>query len=192
MKKKYTYAVIVILMFFVLYFFRRKYRISRTAKRFKNEKEIGNNSGFENKKLESLMKKTGWKSGEPWCMAFVKSVVWKSVKNPTKRKVIDKTLNSGTQSSFANMLNDTTGTFKQITKPKRGDIVIWERMTGCAGTGKGHAGIVLSATKTGIKTIEGNTNEAGSREGTAVLKKERKLDFENCNGLRIKGFFRII
>ena len=77
-------------MFFVLYFFRRKYRISRTARRFTNEKELSGNTGFENERLEKLMKKTGWKSGEAWCMAIVKSVVWKSVKSPKKRKIIQR------------------------------------------------------------------------------------------------------
>ncbi len=41
------------------------------------------------------------------------------------------------------------------------------------GAGKGHAGLVRSVVSGAINTIEGNTNEAGSREGDGVYEKTR-------------------
>ena len=38
------------------------------------------------------------------------------------------------------------------------------------------------------KTIEGNTNAAGSREGDQVAKKMRRYDFNNKHGLCLEGF----
>lgn len=43
-----------------------------------------------------------------------------------------------------------------------------------------HIGIVTGAAGATIQTIEGNTNEAGSREGTAVLRKDRALGLVRC------------
>jgi hypothetical protein len=41
--------------------------------------------------------------------------------------------------------------------------------------GSGHCGIVLGVADGKLRTIEGNTNESGSREGVAVLAKERTI-----------------
>ena len=51
------------------------------------------------------------------------------------------------------------------------------------GGGKGHTGIVESVDVKGerLTAIEGNTNEAGSREGIYVMRRERRL-------IAIKGF----
>jgi hypothetical protein len=61
----------------------------------------------------------------------------------------------------------------QLSKtPKVGDIF----MTVNPKTGKGHTGIVVAVLPGGrIQTIEGNTNQAGSREGTHVIEKERTI-----------------
>lgn len=39
----------------------------------------------------------------------------------------------------------------------------------------GHCGIVVEVTPSGLTTVEGNTNEAGGREGNCVAIKTRKL-----------------
>jgi hypothetical protein len=43
------------------------------------------------------------------------------------------------------------------------------------GDGKGHAGLVRSVVSGSVNTIEGNTNEAGSREGDGVYEKTRAI-----------------
>ena len=41
-----------------------------------------------------------------------------------------------------------------------------------------------------IKTIEGNTNARGGREGYTVAEKKRKIDFKKNHGLRMLGFIK--
>jgi hypothetical protein len=56
--------------------------------------------------------------------------------------------------------------------------------TGPAG-GAGHTGIVEKIEGGALVTVEGNTNAAGSREGTAVLRKtSRRVSADSIN----KGF----
>ena len=50
------------------------------------------------------------------------------------------------------------------------------------GGGTGHTGIVESVSGGFINTIEGNTNESGSRNGIGVFKRQRKINSIN------KGF----
>jgi len=47
------------------------------------------------------------------------------------------------------------------------------------GNGKGHAGLVTRVVSGNIDTIEGNTNEAGSREGDGVYEKTRLVNSIN-------------
>jgi hypothetical protein len=47
------------------------------------------------------------------------------------------------------------------------------------GNGKGHAGLVTRVVSGNIDTIEGNTSEAGSREGDGVYEKTRAVDSIN-------------
>ena len=54
------------------------------------------------------------------------------------------------------------------TKPRRGDLMFWVNSSGM-----GHIGFVTSVTGGEVKTIEGNTNRAGSREGDGVYRKVR-------------------
>ena len=65
------------------------------------------------------------------------------------------------------------------TIPIAGDIFIMD-----FGKGVGHTGFVEKVEGLNIHTIEGNTNEDGSREGYAVCRRTRKIT-------GIKGFIRI-
>ena len=66
----------------------------------------------------------------------------------------------------------------RVTEPQPGDIFIMD-----FGKGLGHTGIVEQADETFIYTIEGNTNDSGSREGIMVCKKQRPRT-------KIKGYLR--
>jgi hypothetical protein len=52
------------------------------------------------------------------------------------------------------------------------------------GKGTGHTGIVERVVGTKIHTIEGNTNDEGSREGYEVCRRKREIK-------TIRGFIRI-
>lgn len=129
----------------------------------------GSNSGPE---VEIYLKSVGLGKGYSWCMAFVFWCVQQA----------------STKASTTNPLKKTGGVLEQwnsrpklhVETPQPGDIFIMD-----FGHGKGHTGIVESVRQDGtIKTIEGNTNDDGSREGYEVCRRIRKIS--TC-----KGFLRI-
>jgi hypothetical protein len=102
-----------------------------------------------------------------WCMAFVYWCV---------------------KSTGLNLLIKTGGVLKQwneinkkykFAKPLAGDIFIMD-----FGKGLGHTGFVERVEGDILHTIEGNTNDTGSREGYEVCRRTRKV--KDC-----KGFIRI-
>jgi hypothetical protein len=105
-----------------------------------------------------------------WCMAFV---YWcfNEAANQLKAK---------------NFLVQTGGVLyawehsnsHHVETPISGDIMIID-----FGKGVGHTGIVERVEGSIIHTIEGNTNDTGSREGYEVIRKTRELK-------KIKGFLR--
>lgn len=66
----------------------------------------------------------------------------------------------------------------RVTYPQPGDVVIFDY-----GGGKGHTGIVESVDDDKLTTIEGNTNDDGSREGYEVARRQRSAS-------KAKGFLR--
>jgi len=103
-----------------------------------------------------------------WCMAFV---YW-CCKEANPNNPLVKT--GGVLRQWYEIDNK----FKSIT-PKPGDIFIMDH-----GHGLGHTGFVESIEGDVIHTIEGNTNDTGSREGYEVCRRIRKTN--TC-----KGFIRI-
>lgn len=58
---------------------------------------------------------------------------------------------------------------------------------------KGHIGIVATVSPNGghFTAIEGNTNEAGGREGDCVAEKTRRIEWlSRPSGLNLLGFVR--
>lgn len=121
--------------------------------------------------VEKYLKSVGLGKGYSWCMAFV---YW-------------CTKESATQLGVLNPLWRTAGVLDMFNKevdlrvkvPQPGDIFIMDY-----GKGMGHTGIVEKVVGTTLHTIEGNTNDEGSREGFEVCRKKR--DIKN-----IKGFLRL-
>jgi hypothetical protein len=118
----------------------------------------GSNAGPE---VEIYLKSVGLGKGYSWCMAFVywcvqQSSVKTAIKNPLKKTggVLDQ------YNSSAALVNKT---------PQPGDIFIMD-----LGKGLGHTGIVEKVGNDLIYTIEGNTNNEGSREGYEVCRRQRK------------------
>lgn len=66
----------------------------------------------------------------------------------------------------------------RVTDPQPGDIFIMD-----FGKGLGHTGIVEKVDTTFIYTVEGNSNDSGSREGIEVTRKQRPK-------IKIKGYLR--
>lgn len=126
------------------------------------------NSGPE---VEIYLKSVGLGKGYSWCMAFI---YW-------------CTQNASKQTNLKNPLKKTGGVLDQYNSrpllvqnnPKAGDIFILD-----LGKGLGHTGIVEKIAGNIIHTIEGNTNDAGSREGYKVCRRKREIK-------TVKGFLRL-
>ena len=112
----------------------------------------------------------GQTDGYAWCAAFVSlclqklvagNTVYAGVKPPREASV-SRFLNQWAKDQKCLIFSANDKTFQ----PAKGDIVVFTFS---------HIGIVEEVNGGSINTIEGNTNKAGSREGTEVLRKQRKL-----------------
>ncbi|MBS7565080.1 CHAP domain-containing protein [Mucilaginibacter sp. Bleaf8] len=120
--------------------------------------KTGNNDGPE---VEKYLKAVGLNKGNPWCMAFV---VWCVNTAGTQLGVRNPLLKTG------GVLKQWNGTLCKRTKtPAPGSIFIMD-----FGKGTGHTGFVERVEGNIIHTIEGNTNDDGSREGIKVCRRTRK------------------
>lgn len=117
----------------------------------------------------NYLKSVGISFPAAWCMAFV---YW-CCKEAYPTNPLVKT--GGVLAQW----NKIQPQFKHVT-PKAGDIFIMDY-----GHGLGHTGFVESVEGENIRTIEGNTNDTGSREGYEVCRRIRQV-------AKCKGFIRII
>lgn len=123
------------------------------------EKPLGSNWGHP---VQDYLASTGINFPASWCMAFVYWCFNEASKQLTVTNPLFKT---------AGVLNEyTTDKSNHITDPVQiGDIFIMD-----FGGGLGHTGIVEKINSDGsLGTIEGNTNDTGSREGIEVARKTR-------------------
>ena len=132
------------------------------------EKPLGSNWG---EPVKSYLKSVGIGFPASWCMAFGywcfrEAAVQLSVPNPLVKT-------GGVLAAW----NKADRKYR-VTVPEAGDIFIMD-----FGKGLGHTGIVERVDGNHIHTIEGNSNDTGSREGIEVVRKIRSIS-------KIKGFLR--
>jgi len=116
----------------------------------------------------------GMANREPWCAAFMCWVVSEAMRSFASSGLTAMTRPKSAAVAgwlpWAHALPDLVEIHSpSVTPPLAGDIVIYAFP---------HIGIVRgysAGTSTPLLTIEGNTNEDGSREGTSVLAKARHL-----------------
>ena len=136
-----------------------------------SEEPKGSNKGPHIKKY---LNSVGLDEGYSWCMAFVYWCTNEAAKEQGVPNPLVKT--AGVLAQW----NKIPKSMK-FTTPQAGDIFIMD-----FGGGKGHTGFVTSVKDGVIQTIEGNSNDDGSREGYEVCRKPngRKIG-------SIKGYIRI-
>lgn len=143
------------------------------AAKYIGVKETGNNKAGSSKELLAIFKSdsltiNGATDGYPWCAAFVSFCVQKLIANSPAFS----TINPPKEASVSRFLhvwakNNNCLIFprnSEFFSPRKGDIVVFTFS---------HIGIVESVNGKMVTTIEGNTNDAGSREGNIVARKVR-------------------
>lgn len=116
--------------------------------------------------------------GEPWfwCMGFVQSIIDQaaSVQGKDFRTLMPPTLSCdvvGTTGLHKGLLKRFAEVRKDPSAIKPGDIFLVQK----APNDWFHTGIVLSVNGDVFETVEGNTNNDGSHNGNAALKRQRNF-----------------
>lgn len=165
--------------------------LSDIAKRFEGIQEIPENQGFKDSFLSYVMDVVGFEKGYAWCMLFanVCAVLYFTQFNSSLINKFKDCFTPGAVSSFNNFKKRYPEMVSD--KPSQNTIAIWQRYTNGKATWRGHAGVVVWLNGSILLSVEGNTNEAGGREGDGVYIKERNIYAEPDNGLRFKGFINL-
>jgi uncharacterized protein (TIGR02594 family) len=131
-----------------------------------HENPLGSNWGTP---VKEYLASVGINFPAAWCAAFV---YW-CFKQANTNVPLVKT---------AGVLNhwNTADKKYRVTDPQPGDIFIMDY-----GKGLGHTGFVEKVDATFIYTVEGNSNDSGSREGIEVTRKQRPRT-------KIKGYLRYV
>lgn len=163
--------------------------IIETANKWQGKEEIRGNFGFKDREFERKMKAIGFKQGQSWCSYFAK-LVWiyaYQQYNSTYFGELNELFNPSAVKTYRNFEKSRFITSKE---PKEGALVVWQNYKNAKPHWTGHIGIVLKIDKLNNKiiSIEGNTNDDGSREGYKVASKLRSVDFSRKNGLNLLGF----
>lgn len=149
------------------------------AKQYIGQKEKPGNDFDTDTPLGKILKEAGQKDGEAWCCYFQEAIFVETLR---------ALFSASTVQTFYNFKN---AGYEIHDVPKVGTLVIWQSYKDGKPIWSGHAGLVTKVNADGsFVTIEGNTTEAGSREGTSVQEKVRK-NVRVENGLNILGFITI-
>lgn len=156
-------------------------KVVEIAKSYIGKTETVNNSGFTDKEFESKMKETGWSKSLSWC-AFFTELVWKEAM-PEHKDELNKLFSGSATATYKNF--DLSDNWKTGATPKPGALAVWRYGNGW----QGHIGIVTEVTATTFKSVEGNTNDKGGREGYIVALKNRVIKGKyQPKGLNLIGF----
>lgn len=130
-------------------------------------REVGRNKG---PCVEAYLARANAHPGDPWCAAFVYYCFSQAALELIMPCPVPRT-------ASVHRMWIKAARF-QRGEPTAGAVVCWDH-----GRGRGHAGLVLEVGGDLITTIEGNTNDGGSREGDGVYQRERRKDGVNLGYL---------
>jgi len=166
-------------------------KVVETSLKYVGEKELNGNVFDPNSDFGKKLHSVGQKDGESWCAYFTEMVFKEAF--PAKAAELDKLFSASAVQTFKNFTHPIKGKgYSQNHIPAVGNLVIWQKYVNGQPTWQGHAGIVSKVISTWeFESIEGNTNEAGSREGNTVAIKQRKVLAKVDNGLKVLGFIQI-
>lgn len=159
--------------------------ILQEARSYIGQEEIPPNLGFKNADFDKKMKGVGFYRSASWCGFFVMLVLSEVYSDNTIWGYLHKYLSASTHQMWLNFKASKEIITGQI--PKIGAVVIWHEGDGT----NGHTGLVswVSADGKQFKSIEGNTNGAGGREGYRVWENLHTIGQpHNLHGLNLNGF----
>lgn len=150
------------------------------SRKYIGQTEKPGNSGFTDAEFEKRMKACGWAKGQAWCAYFCELVCREAYQGKDEElKLLFSPSAVITYENFKNAgrVSDT---------PTPGSLAVWRY----GKTWQGHIGVVTEIlSENFFKTIEGNTNAIGGREGYIVAEKTRKLKQPySAKGLNLIGF----
>lgn len=159
-------------------------KLAEIAATYIGARETGNNRAGDNEQMKEIFRADdlvidGKTDGYPWCAAFVSLCVQKLCRQsayyvgltPPREPAVERFLTIWAEDNGCLIFKPDNTTIKPI----KGDIVVFTFS---------HIGIVESSEDGAVKTIEGNTNAAGSREGVIVARKRRNLSL-------VRAFIRL-
>jgi hypothetical protein len=163
-------------------------KILEVAKRYVGQSEFPGNKFTDQTPLGKLVHSAGQKDGEAWCAYFVEGCAVEAF--PERRKEIEKLFDASAVKTFTNAKK--LGYVTTVTDPLPGDIAVFQKYAKGIKQWQGHMCIVeVVKPGDGFLTVDGNTNVAGSREGTTVLSGKKKTFKFNPDGLTLLGFIRL-
>lgn len=153
------------------------------------EKPLGSNRGPEVDQYLRAVGLTPAGGDFPWCVAFTHFCYMKAAAalgqdNPHIKTagVLDHWNRAGRKPGVLRVTNAQAVADPGLVKP--GSLFIMD-----FGGGAGHTGIVIESVNSRLVTIEGNTNDGGSRNGIGVFRREaRKINQINKGFIDYSGF----
>lgn len=163
-------------------------KVVETALKYVGQKEMTGNVFSNDSDFGKKLHAVGQKDGDPWCALFCELVFKEAY--PERFAELDKLFSASAVQTYKNFTRG--GGYMENNLPKEANLVIWQMYKDGKPQWQGHAGIVYQLKSTWeFTSIEGNTNEAGSREGVTVAIKDRKVLKDVWNGLKVLGFIQI-
>lgn len=160
---------------------------SEVIVKYIGEKEGKGNAFDESTELGRRLTEAGHIDGEAWC-ALLMEVIHKEA-YPERLLELDALFSKGAVATFK-ILQDQE--FPVLTYPKVDAMAFWQKFVDGKAGWQGHTGLVTKVNADdSFESVEGNTNEAGSREGTTVMVKPHRMNWDTMTGLRLLGFIKI-
>jgi len=164
--------------------------IVRIAKSYIGQQEIRGNLGFKNPDFHVKMLEVGFKRGHAWCAYFTELVYKEAflLWVPNSFDFLDTLFSASTQLTWNNFRRSGPDYGFEISDiPQPGALAVWRSKKHPT---QGHIAICETGVIPGprFKTVEGNTNDKGGREGYIVAPKTRKHDFAKRYSLNLLGF----
>lgn len=159
--------------------------VAQIALAYLHEKEVPGNMGFEDKIFQKKMEEVGFHKGYAWCALFGELCVKEGA--PGFYNENEKLFSASAVATY----NNFKAAGLTTDKPEIGYLACWKHGKGSTG----HLAVVVGNKGTNLfQSVEGNSNENGSREGFEVAyKADRQINKPfSAKGLNLLGFVKII